>query len=109
MRTCAQSSQSRSASTLDKAFEFGLKQSQIHVQSVLRAEKVQVELSLLLRRVLHDVHISGLQSFEIAQVVVLRGEATSLLVSKARYLVDPASSHMLVSKIKPCMSKYKPL
>ena len=22
------------------------------------------------------------------------------------YLVDPASSHMLVSKIKPCMSKY---
>ena len=26
----------------------------------------------------------------------------------ARYLVDPASSHMLVSKIKPCMSKYKP-
>ena len=25
------------------------------------------------------------------------------------YLVDPASSHTLVSKIKPCMSKYKPL
>jgi hypothetical protein len=24
------------------------------------------------------------------------------------YLVDPASSHMLVSKIKPCMSKYLP-
>ena len=24
------------------------------------------------------------------------------------YLVDPASSHMLVSKIKPCMSKHKP-
>jgi hypothetical protein len=24
-----------------------------------------------------------------------------------RYLVDPASSHMLVSKIKPCMSKCK--
>ena len=23
------------------------------------------------------------------------------------YLVDPASSHMLVSKIKPCMSKYR--
>jgi hypothetical protein len=22
-------------------------------------------------------------------------------------LVDPASSHMLVSKIKPCMSQYK--
>ena len=26
---------------------------------------------------------------------------------KDRYLVDPASSHMLVSKIKPCMSKCK--
>ena len=25
----------------------------------------------------------------------------------ARYLVDPASSHMLVSKTKPCKSKYK--
>ena len=24
----------------------------------------------------------------------------------ASYLVDPASSHMLVSKIKPCMCKY---
>ena len=29
--------------------------------------------------------------------------------SSDRYLVDPASSHMLVSKIKPCMSKYKQL
>ena len=28
-------------------------------------------------------------------------------VSESSYLVDPASSHMLVSKIKPCMSKYK--
>ena len=26
---------------------------------------------------------------------------------RSSYLVDPASSHMLVSKIKPCMSKYK--
>ena len=30
-------------------------------------------------------------------------------VSEDSYLVDPASSHMLVSKIKPCMSKYKHL
>ena len=29
------------------------------------------------------------------------------LGSQGSYLVDPASSHMLVSKIKPCMSKYK--
>ena len=27
--------------------------------------------------------------------------------SVCSYLVDPASSHMLVSKIKPCMCKYK--
>ena len=26
---------------------------------------------------------------------------------RIRYLVDPASSHMLVSKTKPCKSKYK--
>jgi hypothetical protein len=31
------------------------------------------------------------------------------LFSYCRNLVDPASSHMLVSKIKPCMSKYKHL
>ena len=35
--------------------------------------------------------------------VVARGRLVS------GYLVDPASSHMLVSKIKPCMSKYKQL
>ncbi len=29
------------------------------------------------------------------------------MASNGSYLVDPASSHMLVSKIKPCMSKYK--
>ena len=29
------------------------------------------------------------------------------LIALGSYLVDPASSHMLVSKIKPCMSKYK--
>jgi hypothetical protein len=35
------------------------------------------------------------------------GRGESALLNKVRYLVDPASSHMLVSKIKPCMSKYK--
>ena len=32
-----------------------------------------------------------------------------MLLVDVSYLVDPASSHMLVSKIKPCMSKYKHL
>ena len=31
------------------------------------------------------------------------------MTANVRYLVDPASSHMLVPKIKPCMSKYIPL
>ena len=31
----------------------------------------------------------------------------SVRAAQGSYLVDPASSHMLVSKIKPCMSKYK--
>ena len=30
-------------------------------------------------------------------------------ITISSYLVDPASSHMLVLKIKPCMSKYKHL
>ena len=34
--------------------------------------------------------------------------AHTLHNAKVNYLVDPASSHMLVSKIKPCMSKYTP-
>ena len=30
-------------------------------------------------------------------------------VRECNYLVDPASSHMLVSKIKPCMCQYRPI
>ena len=33
--------------------------------------------------------------------------ATEAKVTKGSYLVDPASSHMLVSKIKPCKCKYE--
>lgn len=39
----------------------------------------------------------------------LRAEAGAGPSARTCYLVDPASSHMLVSKIKPCMSKYKQL
>ena len=43
--------------------------------------------------------------------IMLAKDACSLnyclvTVNSYSYLVDPASSHMLVSKIKPCMSKY---
>ena len=54
-------------------------------------------LSLRLFRLRH----CGSTTYRLAVVVVL----SVLTIS---YLVDPASSHMLVSKIKPCMSKYKP-
>ncbi len=41
----------------------------------------------------------------LAVLVTVRERAACSL--SGSYLVDPASSHMLVSKIKPCMSKYK--
>ena len=45
-----------------------------------------------------------------ARLRLLRGVSLRLRASgKDSYLVDSASSHMLVSKIKPCMSKYKQL
>jgi hypothetical protein len=34
-------------------------------------------------------------------------KASDVPCVEGSYLVDPASSHMLVSKIKPCMSKYE--
>jgi hypothetical protein len=44
---------------------------------------------------------------ERSQGPVLGVGLTSVRAYENSYLVDPASSHMLVSKIKPCMSKYK--
>jgi hypothetical protein len=40
---------------------------------------------------------------------VARAPRCAVPIGKLTNLVDPASSHMLVSKIKPCMSQYKPL
>ena len=39
--------------------------------------------------------------------VIVRLARVRACPPQGSYLVDPASSHMLVSKIKPCMSKYK--
>ena len=44
------------------------------------------------------------RSFALFWVFLL---LNSLVMFFFRYLVDPASSHMLVSKTKPCKSKYK--
>ena len=42
-------------------------------------------------------------------ICCVRVSSASVVSFNSSYLVDPASSHMLVSKIKPCMSKYKHL
>ena len=63
--------------------------------------KYQVFFSEKLLRTKRDrlfVHSFGEKFFSSRQCASRRNDS---------YLVDPASSHMLVSKIKPCMSKYK--
>ena len=44
-----------------------------------------------------------------AEVCARSVGATGVRVERESNLVDSASSHTLVSKIKPCMSKYKQL
>ena len=51
----------------------------------------------------NPTHTCEHRSFRVAP----SGASGCNLISS--YLVDPASSHMLVLKIKPCMSKYKHL
>ena len=64
----------------------------------------QREMSLLTHRSLRG-SMALRSSFGWTQVA---GRAL-VQCTEDSYLVDPASSHMLVSKIKPCMSKYKHL
>jgi hypothetical protein len=64
---------------------------------------VQTELSSKTGAVDGDGRCSGVVR------AAMRTGATTTMRSKMSidcYLVDPASSHMLVSKIKPCMSQY---
>ena len=42
-----------------------------------------------------------------ARKLCVSTHGTVLVSGQGSNLVDPASSHMLVSKIKPCMSQYK--
>ena len=53
--------------------------------------------------------ICGSRRSSLFQEVGPRGVAALRIQEVSSYLVDPASSHMLVLKIKPCMSKYKHL
>ena len=68
-----------------------------------------------IRRVTCGVHSLWLLAAVVLVLCECRAKnagGLAVTLSLARllgYLVDPASSHMLVSKIKPCMSKYKRL
>ena len=50
---------------------------------------------------------SGTDAYPLGTDAYPRARTRTRPASHDSYLVDPASSHMLVSKIKPCMSKYK--
>ena len=52
--------------------------------------------------------LTGFKLLLAASELLLAGRPSGSYSRPDSYLVDPASSHMLVSKIKPCMSKYKP-
>ena len=54
-----------------------------------------------------SLRMLGFNSFYFQFLNTLHSGGVSKL--RDRNLVDPASSHMLVSKIKPCMSQYKSL
>ena len=47
------------------------------------------------------------ETLSVPNFLVFAGIWLGLAVIYECYLVDPASSHMLVSKIKPCMCKYE--
>ncbi|KAL0745660.1 hypothetical protein Bca101_101850 [Brassica carinata] len=47
------------------------------------------------------------KSSSVPTFLAIAGIRLGLAVIYECYLVDPASSHMLVSKIKPCMCKYE--
>ena len=52
--------------------------------------------------------LSSANMWGVSEFMKLQRAAFSYLGATSRNnLVDPASSHMLVSKIKPCKSKYK--
>ena len=51
-----------------------------------------------------DISITQFNDWSYRKVGLVWGEPSS---NHTSYLVDPASSHMLVSKTKPCMSKFK--
>ena len=67
--------------------------------------RCRVRVGKKVRLGLADCNVPRVRRSASGRDSTLKERIRVVLVS---YLVDPASSHMLVSKIKPCMSKYKP-
>ena len=98
-----------------------LPQEGLKLISCLESESVPVSVRLLLSTQSENT-VYGSESRQLTKVPphlnlccyvlqlgpVCDASRKLLRLSSNSYLVDPASSHMLVSKIKPCMSKYKP-
>jgi hypothetical protein len=64
---------------------------------------LQTPVSVLL----DDISLNTLTEQSVLGMREGVGACIRIPIALGSYLVDPASSHMLVSKIKPCMSKYK--
>ena len=79
---------------------------------MLRAKQCEVQpqcavtSAVPLGRARHVPHAELQWAVWLGEVPRARHPPWTLTV-QGSYLVDPASSHMLVSKIKPCMSKYE--
>ena len=61
---------------------------------------------MLFSRFLSSILLQKKESF-IEDKALLKDREMKSAPLVFRYLVDPASSHMLVLRIKPCMSQYK--
>ena len=71
------------------------------------APQLMAESGLVPTPSLVSITFNTLRQTSVGESVLRRASLGSLSAeTNDSYLVDPASSHMLVSKIKPCMSKY---
>ena len=56
----------------------------------------------------HALPLFGVESVALGGGLAYKTSGRWFIPSSAVYLVDPASSHMLVSKIKPCKCQHMP-
>ena len=74
----------------------------VYVVSVYEAD------DFYLSSMYHHCYITTRSWSHLVTMYVVTGVfSVSVVCMCMSYLVDPASRHMLASKIKPCMSKYK--